>query len=332
MRAGRLLSILILLQLRGRVTAQALADEFEVSARTIYRDVDELSAAGVPVFADRGPGGGFQLLDGYRTRLTGFTTTEAETLLLAGLPGAVADLGLSEPLAAARLKLLAALPPAAGDHAARVGSRFHLDAADWYRRTPTPTHLLAIAKAVWEERRLEIRYESWSATVSRTIDPLGLVMKAGSWYLVARTNGNLRTYKIANVLDLAVLDENFEYPPGFDLARHWRSELERFEKSLRRDEATLRVADAALSRIDRLGADIAEAVLAATADAEGWREVRVPIESVSHAASLLLGFAIDIEVLSPPKLRAELTRRAGLVVALYDGATRSSDQARLFSS
>ena len=187
--------MLILLQLRGRPTAQALADEFEVSVRTIYRDADALGAAGVPVHADRGPGGGFRLLDGYRTRLTGLTPGGAETLLLAGLPGPAADPRLAEPLAAARLKLLAALPPAAGDGTVRVGGRFPLDPANWHRRAP-PVHRPAIAKAVWDGERLAVRYESWSATLCRTIDPLGLVMKTGSWYLVARTDGSLRTYKI----------------------------------------------------------------------------------------------------------------------------------------
>lgn len=325
MRASRLLSILITLQIRGRVTARSLAEEFEVSIRTIYRDIDELSAAGVPVYADRGPGGGFRLLDGYRTRLTGFTADEAETLLLTGLPGPAADLGLSEPLAAARLKLLAALPPTAGDTAARIGSRFHLDVVDWYRRSPPPAFLPVIAHAVWEEKRLSIRYESWSATVARTIDPLGVVMKAGSWYLVARAGGSIRTYKVAQIHELETLEQSFLYPDGFDLAVHWRTELKRFEKSLRRGEATLLVSPAALSRIDRLGADAAEAVLAARADADGKRVATIPIEGVAHAASLLLGFADEVEVLSPPALRAEIARRAEAILSLYgvQGAHKS---------
>ena len=318
MRADRLLSMLILLQLRGRMTAQALADEFEVSVRTIHRDIDGLSAAGVPVYADRGPGGGFTLLDGYRTRLTGLTAAEAEALPLAGLAGLAADLGLAEPLAAARRKLLAAMPQAASDCAARVGSRFHLDPVDWYRRIPPPVHLRAIAQAVWCGTRLDIRYESWSATARRTLDPLGLVAKAGAWYLVARTEGGIRTYKVARVLDLAVLDDRFTHPPGFDLVRHWRSELERFEGGLLRGKATLRVSAAALAHIESLGAAAAEAVLAATAGADGWRRVVVPIESIRHAAGLLLGFTDDIEVLAPPELRAELAQRAGRVLALYN--------------
>jgi predicted DNA-binding transcriptional regulator YafY len=318
MRANRLLSILLLLQSRGRLTAQALADEFEVSVRTVYRDIDELSAAGVPVYADRGPGGGFALLDGYRTRLTGMTAGEAETLLLAGLPGPAADLGLAEPLAAARLKLLAAVPQAAGEGAARVGDRFHLDPVDWYRRAEPPPHLPAIARAVWGQRRLVIRYESWSATVRRTVDPLGLVLKAGAWYLMARIGDGIRTYKVAKVLDLDVLPDGFAYPAGFDLAAQWQESLQRFARELRRAEAVLLVSPEALPLLDRLGADAVEAVQRAEPDAEGRRRATVPIEGVGHAARLLLGFTDTIEVLEPPELRQALAEGARRVTKLYD--------------
>lgn len=318
MRANRLLSILLLLQSRGRLTAQALAAEFEVSVRTVYRDIDELSAAGVPVYADRGPGGGFALLDGYRTRLTGMTASEAETLLLAGLPGPAADLGLAEPLAAARLKLLAAVPQAAGEGAARVGDRFHLDPVDWYRRAEPPPHLPAIARAVWGQRRLVIRYESWSATVRRTVDPLGLVLKAGTWYLMARIGDGIRTYKVAKVLDLDVLSDGFDYPAGFDLAAQWQESLQRFARELRRAEAVLLVSPEALPLLDRLGADAVEAVQQAEPDAEGWRRATVPIEGVGHAARLLLGFTDTIEVLDPPELRQALAEGARRVMQLYD--------------
>ncbi|WP_026870161.1 helix-turn-helix transcriptional regulator [Inquilinus limosus] len=317
MRANRLLSILLLLQSRGRITAQALAAEFEVSVRTIYRDIDELSAAGVPVYADRGPGGGFALLDGYRTRLTGLTAGEAETLLLAGLPGPAADLGLAEPLATARLKLLAAVPAAAGEGAARVGDRFHLDPVDWYRRAEPPLHLPAIARAVWGQRRLVIRYESWSAMVRRTVDPLGLVLKAGAWYLMARIGADIRTYKVAKVLDLDILPDTFDYPAGFDLAAQWRESLQRFAQELRRGEAVLRVSPEALPLLDRLGADAADAIRQAQPDAAGLRQASVPIEGVGHAARLLLGFTDTIEVLDPPELRQALVEGARRVAALY---------------
>lgn len=317
MRASRLLSILITLQLRGRVTARELAERFEVSPRTVYRDVEALSAAGVPVYAERGPGGGFHLLDGYQTRLTGMTAAESESLLLLGLSGPAAELGLGEPVAAARLKLLAALPREATAGARRVADRFHLDPADWYRRPRPPAHLATIAQAVWHGHQVSIAYESWAARVRRQLDPLGLVLKAGAWYLVARCAGSLRTYALAKIESVDLLDSSFEAPPDFDLARHWHDSVRRFEASLRRESATLRVAASAHSRLDRLGADIADAVLAAPPDADGWRTAIVPIESVRHAAGLLLGFADEIEVLAPVALRERLALLAQRVTALY---------------
>jgi predicted DNA-binding transcriptional regulator YafY len=160
MRASRLLSLLILLQMRGRMSADELAAEFEVSVRTIYRDVDQLSAAGVPVYAERGRNGGFALLDGYRTRLTGFTPSEAEALLLAGVGPAAADLGIGAEAAAAQLKLLASLPPDSGASAQRVAARFHLDPVNWYSRAEASDMLPALANAVWGELRIRVRYES----------------------------------------------------------------------------------------------------------------------------------------------------------------------------
>lgn len=317
MRASRLLSILITLQLQGRVTARELAARFEVSQRTIYRDVEELSASGVPVYAERGPGGGFRLLDGYQTRLTGMTPAESEALLLLGLSGPAAELGLGEPVAAARLKLLAALPRQATDGARRIADRFHLDPADWYRRPRPPAHLAAIAQALWRERQIAIAYESWSAHVRRTLDPLGLVLKAGAWYLVARCAGSVRTYALAKIENLQELDTGFDWPADFDLPHHWQASVHRFEASLRRERATLRVAASAHSRLDRLGADIADAVRAATPDADGWRTTEVPIESVTHAAGLLLGFSDEIEVLAPPALRERLAELARRVSVLY---------------
>ena len=317
MRADRLLSLLIELQVRETVTAETLARRFGVSRRTIYRDVESLGGIGFPVYAEHGPGGGFRLVDGYRTRLTAFSQREIEALMLIGLAAPAADLGLAEHAAAARLKLLAALPASSTDLALRVGERFHLDPVDWYRRAPVPAWLTVVSRGVWEGRRLSIDYESWEARGRRLVDPLGLVMKAGTWYLVARHAATIRIYRIDRMRDATVLDDGFTWPRNFDLAVHWRAEVDAFEASLRRASATLRVTARALPRIDDLGADIAEAVRAAAPDATGERVAVVPIESVEHAASRLMTFADRIEVLKPAALRRRIVALAARIGALY---------------
>lgn len=318
MRASRLLSILLILQLRGRQTAQALADEFEVSVRTIYRDIDHLSAAGVPVYADRGRNGGFDLLDGYRTRLTGFTSSEAESLFLAGLPGAAQDLGFSEALIGAKLKLLAALPPESRESAERVGARFHLDPVGWYRSSEAADLLPAVADAVWTARKIAVRYERWDGEVERVLEPLGLVMKAGVWYLVAAVAGTPRTYRLANIKALTP-GEPFERIRAFDLAGYWTEQRDRFEEGLIQGEATLRITSQGLDQLATLSAAVGEAARASAepTDADGWRRVVIPIETVKNAATQLFKLGPDVEVLAPPDLRAAMTERARKLSALY---------------
>lgn len=328
MRASRLLSILMILQARGRATGESLAAEFEVSVRTIYRDVDELSAAGVPVEAERGPGGGFRLRAGYRTHLTGLTPDEAATLLLAGLPGAAADLGLGAAMASAERKMLAALPTGQAEHAHRTRQRVLLDPLDWYRRVERPRFLPDVAAALWNQARIAIHYESWKGLAARTLEPFGLVMKAGVWYLVARRNQTLRTYRVAQIVALRVLQERFDVPTTFELGTHWALELKRFESELRRGHATVRVSSAALSRIERLGADAADAVRAGAPDATGWRTVDVPIESVDHAALELLGFGPHVQVLAPQDLVLRLRGLARAVHDLYKRQRARAGQSR----
>src|SRR5579863_2191249 len=202
MRASRLLSILMLLQTRGRMTAEALAEQFEVSIRTIYRDIDQLSAAEVPVYADRGPNGGFELLDGYRTKLTGLSPSEAATLFLAGLPGPAAELGLADILTTAQLKLTAALPEGARATAKRVSARFHLDPVGWFRGSEDARLLPTIANAVWSETWINLRYKRYTGIVSRKLRPLGLVLKGGVWYIVALAGEQARTYRVSNIVEL----------------------------------------------------------------------------------------------------------------------------------
>src|SRR6476661_6095881 len=207
MRASRLVNLLLILQTRGGLTAGELADELEVSVRTIHRDVDALSAAGVPIFAERGPHGGVRLVDGYRTRLTGMTADEAEALFLSGLPGPAAELGLGTVVAAARLKVLASLPVELRARAVRLVERFHLDAAAWFHAGEPVPHLGTLSEAVWEAQRVEIRYDRGDKTVDRILEPLGLVLKAGVWYLVAGAEGQPRTYRVSRVSRLTTLDD-----------------------------------------------------------------------------------------------------------------------------
>jgi predicted DNA-binding transcriptional regulator YafY len=319
MRASRLLSILMLLQTRGRMSAEALAAEVEVSVRTIYRDIDQLSAAGVPVYAERGCMGGFALLDGWRTRLTGLTAPEAQALFLSGLPGPASELGLGEAMQAAQLKLLAALPADWQADARRVSSRFHLDPAGWFSSAQPTGHLPAIAEAVWTERRVKVRYESWKAVVSRELEPLGLVLKAGVWYLVAQHGGKLRTYRLSNIEELTVTPAPFRRPADFDLARYWTDATRSFETGLYRDTALLRVSPQGLKLLAGLSPAVADAAARVphAPDADGWTRLSIPIESVDHAAHELLKLRAEAEVLAPRALRDRLAETAQRLAALY---------------
>jgi len=322
MRASRLLSILLLLQTRGRLTAETLAAEFEVSVRTIYRDIDQLSAAGAPVYADRGRAGGFQLMDGYRTRLTGLTDAEAETLFLGGLSGPAAQMGFSGAVTTMQLKLLAALPPERQAAAERLAGRFHLDPVGWYQNPDEAERLPAIAQAVWNSRRIAVRYESWKGEVARTLEPLGLILKGGLWYLAARPaegrGREPRTYRVSNILELTLVEDTFERPAAFDLAAWWAETSRRFEAEIFTGEARLRLSKAGRRRLARLGVE--QARIADEADAaagEGWAEVVVPIESIEHAAMDFQRLGAEAVVLAPAALRSEMRDAARRLAALY---------------
>ena len=322
MRADRLISLLLLLQNRGRMTAHQLAEELEVSVRTVYRDVEALGAAGVPIVAETGHAGGYRLIDGYRTRLTGLTAEEARAAFLAALPGPAAELGLGAAVAAARLKLRAALPDALREHADLIQERFLLDAPGWYGGPADETpYLPAVAEAVWERRVVAVRYRRWKAPteVDRRLEPHGLVLKAGRWYLVAACDGALRTYRVDQILALDVLEETFTPRPGFDLGAHWHAQLAEFDARRHTDEAVLRLTPAGVTRLRSLpDAAFATAVAATgTATADGWTLATVPIESVDHAHDELLRLGADVEVLSPPALRARLTATVRALAERY---------------
>ncbi|MFF0162066.1 helix-turn-helix transcriptional regulator [Streptomyces sp. NPDC005263] len=309
MKSARLVSILLLLQTRGRMTAAQLAEELEVSVRTVYRDVEALGAAGIPLYGDAGHAGGYRLLDGYRTRLTGLTAGEAEALFLAGAPGPAAELGLGPVLAAAQLKVRAALPPELRAHADRVGGRFHLDAPGWYARAEEAPFLPAVADAVWNNRVLRVLYRRWREPTDgeRRLEPYGLVLKAGRWYVVAGPGP--RTFRVDQILQLALSEDEFTRPDGFDLAAYWTAYQRDFHDRLHRAEAVVRVAP---------GVTLPMAVRAnGRTEQDGWTVVTVPIESVDHAHAEFLRLGTGVEVLHPPELRERIARTVAELAGRY---------------
>jgi predicted DNA-binding transcriptional regulator YafY len=321
MRASRLLSLLLLLQTRGRMTAQQLADELEVSVRTVYRDVDALSAAGVPIYGDAGHAGGYQLLGGYRTRLTGLTAAEAETLFLSGLPGPAAELGLGAVLAAATLKLRAALPDSLRENADRLTNSFYLDAPGWYRHPEDVPFLPAVASAVWDRQVIQVRYQRWKepTEVTRRLEPHGLVLKAGTWYVVARCEGAMRTYRVDQIMDAASCEYGFIPQAGFDLDAYWRSYLAEFHRQLYTGHAVIRLSPDGIKRMrPLLSAAVTTAVMTdGTADAGGWVRARVPIESAGQALADFLRLGADIEILEPAELREQAIRTVQAMTVVY---------------
>ncbi|TDW19650.1 helix-turn-helix transcriptional regulator [Kribbella kalugense] len=320
MRSSRLLSILLLLQTRRQLTARELADELEVSLRTIYRDVEALAAAGVPVYADQGRAGGYRLVEGYRTRLTGLTEQESAALFLVGLPGAAAAFGLTAETSGAELKLLAALAPDQRDRAGRLKNRFHLDLPAWYQDAEDSPHLAAVADAVLHDRRVNVLYRRWEEPreVERVLEPYGLVLKNGSWYVVGATPGGLRTYRVSNILELTPTEDEFERAADFNLSDYWREHLDGFDRVRLTAEAVVRVSAGLAARMyDVSFPSLVKAVAAAEPEPDGSVVVTIPIESVPNAAATLSRFGAALEVLEPTELRAELADLGRALLDLY---------------
>ena len=320
MRAARLISLVLLLQARETMTAAELARELEISERTVYRDVLALGAAGVPVYADRGRAGGYRLLGGYRTRLTGLSRAEADALFLSGLPGPVDDMGLAEPVAAARLKVLAALPPPLRDAARRSGQRFHLDVPGWFGAADPPPLLTELARAVWQDRMIELRYRRRDGEVTRTVQPYGLVLKGGVWYLVGRVGDDHRTYRVDRVVGVEITAAGFDRDESFDLAAFWSARAAEFVRAMFPERVTVRLSPAGLRALRYVTEPpiVQEALAeAGEPDEQGWVVTRLPVESLDIGYGMLLRLGPEVEVLDPPPLRAMLADAAARFSALY---------------
>lgn len=320
MRADRLVSLLLLLQTRGSMTAAQLAAELEVSERTIYRDIDALSIAGIPVYGEPGPAGGYALLDSYRTTLTGLSEGEVRALFLLSLPTPLADLGIGQELKAALLKLNASLPVVQRASAQRVRNRVLLDPAWWEQAESPAPHLPAIHRAVWQDRRLRIRYRTWSTPeIERDVDPYALVAKAGVWHLVCAYGGHVRVQRVSDLLDAQPLDEGFTRPDSFDLASFWAEWCAARGSQRSAYTATVRVSPHFVPALPRyFGEDVRARVDDAPApDALGWITLALPFGSLEEARERILGFGGGVEVLAPYALRRTVQDYAEQILRLY---------------
>jgi predicted DNA-binding transcriptional regulator YafY len=306
MRAERLVALLFTLQSRRSATVPELAEALGVSERTMHRDIAALQAAGVPLWTETGRYGGVRLVEGWRTRLDGLTSREAVAIFAMGVPRALAELGLGTAVSAAHAKVSATLPAPLREQAQHLAQRFHLDAPGWFRSEEDSAHLAAVAQAVWEQRRVDVTYERGGTAVERVLEPLGLVLKAGVWYLVARIGTSTRTYRVSKIRSIEPRDERFERPAGFDLATWWQRSSAQFERSVHRHPVRVRLSrwgarmlpqvvepDAALAALD-----------GAEPDTDGWVEVELDLEEPEIAANMLLGLGVHVEVVAPPAARA----------------------------
>ena len=308
MRATRLVSFLLLLQTQGHLTAAELADRLDISERTVQRDAQALAAAGVPISSVRGPAGGYRLDRGYRTKLTGLDAAEAEALFV----GPAAELGLGRELAAARLKLLASLPAELQDRAGRAAGLFHVDTRGWFREEDRVPHLPVIAGALWRGRRLDMRYREGSAVVSRRLDPLGLILKAGVWYLLARRRGEERVYRVSRIVAARERADGSTRPADFDLAAAWAIRSEAFERTRPYVDVTVRVPRSEVRFLR-----------AARVVEDGERPtVIAQFEGLEGAFRSLLAWGAQAEVVAPLELRDRIAAAAAETVALYAAPAR----------
>lgn len=320
MRADRLLSLLMLLQVRGRMNAKELAKELEVSERTIYRDIEALSLAGVPVFAETGREGGFALLDNYRTSLTGLTEGEVRALFMLSIPPALVDLGVSQELKQAWLKLSASLPDGRREDRKQIRQRFYLDSTWWDQEGDPIPHLQILYQAVLGDRRISLVYRPLpSIEIDQSVDPYGLVAKAGVWHLVSSRKGRLQVHRVSDLIRVSLLDETFTRPEGFDLEDFWKRWCAERMHRRRIYPVSLQVDGGMLPYLPMFfGEGINPKIdQAGPPDGHGRITLHLPFESLEAARSRLLALGSGVEVLSPKALRESILDYARQIEQLY---------------
>ena len=318
MRADRLLSIVLLLQAHHQMTSRDLAARLEVSERTIHRDMEALSGAGIPVVATRGLGCGWSLLGEYRTTLTGLTETEIQSLFVTKPAKLLADLHLEKAADGAQLKLLASLPSAFRKGAERTRQRIHVDVSGWSRREEAVPFLPVLQEALWLERKLHIKYERGEncETIDRLLSPLGLVAKGSVWYLVASIAESVRSYRVSRIAHAEILDEPAPVPSDFNLADYWEHSASTFKASVPNYLATFWVSPAAWLRL-RFAGRFARVNETDETDARGWKKVQVGFDVAEMACEYAVSFGPNLEVIEPADLRDKVVAMAEATLEFY---------------
>lgn len=317
MRADRLISILLLLQIHRRMTSRELAERLEVSERTIHRDMEALGMAGVPVVAERGAGGGWRLLDGYRSNLTGLSEAEIQALFLTRPANLLADLGLEQAADAGLIKLQATLPLPHQLEAELMRQRIHIDVTGWSSTREAVPALPALLEAIWRERRIRFSYQRGDdCVVERLADPLGLVARGSVWYLVAAVDGEIRSYRVSRVQSAALTDEHCLRPAGFDLAAHWQQSSAEFREKFPHYPVTVRVRAGVFPRLSYTSRFMRVEQTAAP-DENGWMKVTMDFQVIENACACLLGFGANVEIIEPAELREMVISEAAAVIAFY---------------
>jgi predicted DNA-binding transcriptional regulator YafY len=316
MRADRLLSILLLLQKRGKMTSRELAQTLEVSERTVFRDMEALSASGIPILAERGREGGWMLTEGYRTSLTGMKPQEIGSLLLSADSTIMKDLGIQDDFSSAVLKLEAASSHRASNPANYLSQRIHIDGASWHPSDETYPFLSVLQGAVWEDRKVQITYLRNNETKVRLIEPLGLVAKRGVWYVVAKSEHELRTFRVSRLVNVEETDEYFNRPEDFDLKHYWEESTKAFKAALPKYPVKLKVKTSALKELQR-ERFVSIHLIEPSSNVE-WVNVDAEFNTIESACRIILSYSPSVIVLSPQELLEMIRSAIAIIHSIYE--------------
>ncbi|WP_433943550.1 helix-turn-helix transcriptional regulator [Paenibacillus sp. SN-8-1] len=325
MRADRLLNIVMLLQNNGKMTSAKLAAELEVNARTIVRDMESLSAAGIPVYSERGPQGGWCLSEGYRTNLTGLKSREVLALMLSASPALFKELGIEEDHKSASRKLFAATSEQLRHDADLARQRLHIDGAGWYPSKESVPLLPTIQEAVWAGHKLSIKYMKATGMEQRLLCPLGLIVKGTIWYLAASegsTENKVHTYRVSRINKVAAVHDTFSYPESFNLAEYWEQSTREFRSNLPRYPASLRIEEEVYSRFTR---ERFVKVLGSESSPDDAIHAEVEFNTLESALSIILSYGRSIWVLAPAELRDAVIQEASTILAAYTHSHSSQE-------